>query len=148
MQNFLRFITVLFFLSVITPSLQAQKASVFSTKAGAIKGYDPVAYFSESKAVKGEKSFSYEWQGATWYFSSAENLAAFTGNPEKYAPQYGGYCAYAVSQGYTAGINPDAWRIVEDKLYLNYSSGVQRKWEANQAAFIEQADKNWPKVLK
>lgn len=113
----------------------------------AIKGYDPVAYFKQSKPVKGDSDFTHEWNGATWYFDSAENQQAFITNPEKYAPQYGGYCAWAVSQGYTAKIDPDAWRIHEGKLYLNYSPGVQKTWEKNIPGNISSADKNWPSLL-
>src|SRR5512135_2769630 len=87
----------------------------------AIRGYDPVAYFTESKPVEGSKQFTFEWQGATWRFASAANRDLFAKTPEKYAPQYGGYCAYAVSQGHTATIDPQRWRIVDGKLYLNYS---------------------------
>ncbi|MGD1893307.1 MAG: YHS domain-containing (seleno)protein, partial [Cyclobacteriaceae bacterium] len=114
---------------------------------GAIQGYDPVAYFTDQKPVKGSDEHTYEWKGATWYFASAENVQAFEANPEQYAPQYGGYCAYAVANGYTAKIDPEAWKIVDGKLYLNYNKKVQADWEANQANFIQQANQNWPKVL-
>lgn len=113
----------------------------------AIKGYDPVAYFTEGKPVEGSGDFSAEWKGATWKFASAANRDAFLAEPEKYAPQYGGYCAYAVSQGYTAKIEPEAWKIVDGKLYLNYSLDVQKRWVAKQAEYIAAADQNWPGVL-
>ena len=114
----------------------------------AIKGTDPVAYFENQGPVKGTKDYEYEWKGAKWRFSSAENRDLFIADPERYAPQYGGYCAYAVSQGYTAGIDPEAWSIVDGKLYLNYSLDVQKDWEAMRDAYIEAANKNWPGVLK
>lgn len=114
----------------------------------AVGGYDTVSYFTESKAIKGSKEFSTEYKGATWYFSSQENLVAFTNNPEKYAPQYGGYCAWAVSQGYTAKGDPQQWSIHEDKLYLNYNADVQNRWLVDKENFILQGDKNWPQVLK
>ena len=114
----------------------------------AIEGYDPVAYFQQNQAVEGSKKFQHEWQGAKWNFSSAENRDLFAANPEKFAPQYGGYCAYAVSQNTTAGIDPDQFTILDGKLYLNYNAKIQKKWEQNRAAYIEQADKNWPKVLE
>ena len=114
---------------------------------GAIKGYDPVAYFTQGGPAKGRGAHSYEWMDATWYFASAENMELFSGNPEKYAPQYGGYCAYAVSQGYTAKIDPDAWKIVDDKLYLNFSLKVQKLWEEDIPGHIAKADENWPKIL-
>ena len=114
---------------------------------GAIKGYDPVAYFSQGEPAKGRGAHSHEWMGATWYFANAENRELFAAEPEKYAPQYGGYCAYAVSQGYTAKIDPDAWKIVDDKLYLNFSLKVQKIWEEDIPGYIAKADVNWPKIL-
>jgi hypothetical protein len=112
----------------------------------AIKGYDPVAYFTAGKPVEGLKEFEYVWQDAKWRFASAANRDAFKAAPENYAPQYGGYCAWAVSQGYTANIDPSAWKIVECKLYLNYSADVQKKWQADIPGFIKSADTNWPKL--
>ena len=130
------------------PMSAAAIAPVYSTYlGGAIRGYDPVAYFTVKKPVKGKKDFSHKWKGATWYFSSARNRDLFRDNPEKYAPRYGGYCAYAVSQGYTASIVPEAWRIVDGKLYLNYSKGVQQTWEQDIPGFIKLGDKNWPQLL-
>ncbi len=121
---------------------------VFSTLlGGAIRGYDTVAYFTEGRPVKGKSAFSHRWKGATWYFASAESRDLFRAEPEKYAPRYGGYCAYAVSQGYTASIDPDAWKIVGGKLYLNYSKSVQELWEKDAPGHIARADKNWPRVL-
>ena len=113
----------------------------------AIKGYDPVAYFTDQKPVKGEKAFKFEWMDAEWRFASQENLDKFKADPEKYAPQYGGYCAWAVSQGSTAGIDPDAWKIVEGKLYLNYNKKIQKKWETDIPGHIKLADENWPKII-
>jgi len=113
----------------------------------AIKGYDPIAYFTAGKPTKGDKAFSHEWNGAMWRFASAENLAAFKADPERHAPQFGGYCAWAVAQGYTAGIDPDAWKIVDGKLYLNYSLDVQKKWVKDIPGHISAAEANWPKLL-
>lgn len=113
----------------------------------AIKGTDTVAYFTEGRAVKGLKKFEAEWNGAVWRFASAENRDLFTAAPEKYAPQYGGYCAWAVSQGYTAGIDPEAWKIVDGKLYLNYSREVQKTWEKDIPGNIRLADQNYPKLV-
>ena len=113
----------------------------------AIRGTDPVAYFTEGGPVAGSSEFTYTWGNATWQFASAENRDLFAANPEQYAPQYGGFCAWAVSQGYTASIDPDAWRIVDGKLYLNFSRGVQRRWERDIPGNINQADANWPGVL-
>ena len=117
-----------------------------SSWSGAIEGYDPVAYFEEGKPVEGDSDYSYEWLGATWYFSSAENRDLFAADPEKYAPQYGGYCAWAVSQGYTAKIDPQAWSVVDDKLYLNYSLDVQKQWSHDVPGNITKADANWPGI--
>ena len=113
----------------------------------AIRGYDPVAYFKESQPVEGQSDFKHEWMGATWYFASQENLDDFVKNPEQFAPQYGGYCAWAVSQNYTASIDPKAWHIHEGKLYLNYSKEVQDKWSQNIPGNIKEGDKNWPEIL-
>ncbi|MCR9940406.1 YHS domain-containing (seleno)protein [Vibrio owensii] len=113
----------------------------------AIRGYDPVAYFTQSKPVKGDSDFTYRWNDAKWYFSSAENRDAFVKNPEKFAPQYGGYCAWAVSKGYTAKIDPNAWNIHDGKLYLNYSKSVQASWQQDIPGNIASGDKNWPKLL-
>lgn len=114
----------------------------------AIRGYDPVAYFTAGKPVEGESRFSQRYMGANWHFASAENRQRFIDNPEQYAPQYGGYCAWAVSQGYTASIDPDAWAIVDGKLYLNYSKSVQSQWQQDTAGNIARADANWPGLLE
>jgi YHS domain-containing protein len=113
----------------------------------AVGGYDAVAYFEEEAAVKGAKDFSYDYQGATWRFSSAENLEQFKADPAAYAPQYGGYCAWAVAQGYTAPGNPENWTVRGDKLYLNYDDKVQADWLKDPDGFIAKADANWPGVL-
>lgn len=113
----------------------------------AVGGFDPVAYFTDGKPVEGKKEFSTKWMGADWRFASAENLAKFQAAPEKYAPQYGGYCAWAVSQGYTASGDPKYWAVVDGKLYLNYDAKVQKTWDADRPGFIARADGNWPKVL-
>jgi YHS domain-containing protein len=114
----------------------------------AVSGYDPVAYFKDNKPVEGDSAYEYEWNGVTWRFASQANLDAFKASPEAYAPQFGGYCAWAVSQGYTASATPEAWRIVDGKLYLNYSKGVQATWEQDVPGNIAKADENWPKVLE
>jgi hypothetical protein len=113
----------------------------------AVGGYDPVAYFNEGKPVEGRKEFTHVWKGVTWRFASEKNRDAFRGKPDAFAPQYGGYCAWAVSQGYTAKGDPRHWRIVEGKLYLNYDAKVQRDWEKDIPGHIAKGDRNWPKVL-
>ena len=114
----------------------------------AVGGYDPVAYFTEGKPVEGKKDFSMSYQGAEIRFASQANLELFQQNPEVYFPQYGGYCSWAVSQGYTAKGDPEFWRIVDGKLYLNYNQEVQQTWEADIPGFIGAANSNWPKVLE
>ena len=118
----------------------------FNRNGAAIRGFDPVAYFTEAKPVRGRSEFFLEWRGATWEFASAANRDAFAAEPERYAPQYGGYCAWAVSQGYTASTDPAAWRIVDGKLYLNYSRGVQKRWAQDVPGNIAKADQNWPSL--
>ena len=113
----------------------------------AVSGYDTVAYFTEGRPVEGSSEYEVEWNGAVWRFASAENKALFEAAPEDYAPQYGGYCAWAVSEGNTASSQPDLWRIVEGKLYLNYSPRIQRRWEEDIPGHISKADANWPSVL-
>jgi YHS domain-containing protein len=114
----------------------------------AIKGYDPVAYFTDGKPVKGLYEHRLDWQGAEWRFASREHLDLFKADPARYAPQYGGYCAWAVAQNDTAGIDPAAWRIVDGKLYLNYNDKIQARWEADIPGNITKADANWPGLLK
>jgi len=119
-------------------------ASTFSKVA--IEGTDPVAYFTESRAVEGKSNLIAEWNGAVWRFVSEENRKKFESDPARYAPQYGGYCAWAVSKGYTASIDPNAWSIVDGKLYLNYSKNVRKDWQVDAAGNIAKADANWPKL--
>ncbi|NJK77000.1 MAG: YHS domain-containing protein [Microcoleus sp. SU_5_6] len=120
----------------------------YSEKGVAIRGTDPVAYFTESKPVAGKPEFTHKWGDATWQFSSAQNRDLFAQNPEKYAPQYGGFCAWAVSQGYTAATDPNAWKIADNKLYLNYNSAVQWGWEKDISGNVAKGDKNWPGLAK
>ncbi len=110
----------------------------------AIDGYDPVAYFEQNKAVKGDASISAEHEGATYHFASSSNRDIFAANPTKFAPKYGGFCAYAVSKGYTAPIDPQAFSVVDGALYLNYSKGVRKIWSEDIPGNIELGDKNWP----
>lgn len=120
--------------------------TVYTAGGAAIEGYDPVAYFTDGKPVKGKAELSHDWMGVTWRFASAEHRDAFAAEPEKYAPQYGGFCAWAVSQGYTAQIDPAAWRIEGGKLYLNYSPSVQARWAQDIPGNIGKADRNWPDI--
>ena len=109
----------------------------------AIGGYDPVAYFTDKSAVRGAKKYSHKWGGKTWRFRSAENRDTFAAMPDKYAPAYGGYCAYGVAQGYTVKIDPDAFTIDNGKLYLNYSKGIKKRFDSDRPGFITKANANW-----
>ncbi|MDE0307893.1 MAG: YHS domain protein [Albidovulum sp.] len=125
----------------------AAQPEVFSRNGAAINGYDPVAYFLEEKPVKGLDEHSLTWKGAVWKFSNDENKALFEEDPDAYAPQYGGYCAYAVSKNYTAKTEPDAWTLYDGKLYLNYSKLVRALWAVDIPGNVEKGDENWPGVL-
>ena len=114
----------------------------------AIQGYDAVAYFTAGKPVKGAAQFTHPWQGATWQFSTAANRDLFASAPEKYAPAYGGFCAYAVSRNYTAGIDPASWTIVNGRLFLNYSRRAQELWLEARDANIGKGDANWPALSR
>lgn len=119
----------------------------FSKKA--LSGYDTVAYFTQGKPVKGSDQFKTEYKGAEWQFISQANLDAFKANPEKYAPQFGGYCAYAVGKyNDLVSTDPEAWKIVNGKLYLNYDKDIQAEWVANQSEYITKANANWPGLIK
>jgi YHS domain. len=144
--------TLIFVSILFCSSLWAADPPIYSHKSkGAIKGVDVVAYFGlkeGDKAVPGADEFSYLWQGATWKFSSEENKNTFMENPEAYAPQYGGYCAFSVAHGFTTSIRPDSWKIVDGKLYLNYSRISYLRWRLDSEDKIKEADANWPGVLK
>lgn len=112
----------------------------------AIKGYDPVAYFTQQRAVRGKEAISYDWLGATWQFSSDQHKRLFAGDPAKYAPQYGGHCADGVAYGeLTTNIDPEAWRIIEGKLYLNYDPGAAAELEEVEGQ-LEKSIANWPEI--
>lgn len=112
----------------------------------AIQGYDPVAYVTQSAAVEGDAGITADYNGATYQFASAANRDAFAADPARYAPQYGGFCAFAVSKGYTAPIDPQAFTVVDNKLYLNYSPSVRSLWSKDIPGNIVKGDSNWPKL--
>ena len=128
------------------PALAGGHVNAASVGGTAIEGHDPVAYFTEGKPIEGSGAHTYQWNGATWKFASRENRDSFAASPRKFAPQYGGYCAWAVAEGYTAGIDPDAWRVVDGKLYLNYSKSIQKRWARDIPGNIAKGDANWPKI--
>ena len=124
-------------------SFSHAETPVFATDEGAIRGYDPVAYFTDDKAVKGSAEFTIDWNGATWRFASAANRDAFAADPLRYAPQYGGHCAFAMSTGKLVPTDPEAWHIADGKLYLNYSKRVQRRWLRDVPGYVAKADAQW-----
>jgi YHS domain-containing protein len=125
----------------------AMEPEVFSDGGLAIRGTDPVAYFREGAAVAGDASHQLMWHGATWTFASTENMLAFEMNPDAYAPQFGGYCAFALAQGALASTDPQAWTINEGKLYLNYSLGVRDRWSTDIPGNVAKAEGFWPDIL-
>jgi YHS domain-containing protein len=145
-----RWLIGLFAVVALSSAAFARSPEVYTgiLSATAVGGYDPVAYFTEGKPVQGKKEIAFTWKGVSWRFANEKNLEAFKAKPEAYAPQYGGYCAWAVSQGYTAKGDPKAWSIVDGKLYLNYNADVHKTWQKDAPGNIVKADKNWPKVLE
>ena len=114
----------------------------------AIKGFDAVAYFKEGKAVKGNKDISFDYDGAKWLFATVDHKELFIKEPSHYAPQYGGFCAFAVSQNSLADIDPAAWTVLNDKLYLNYNASISQKWNEKKDQYIKDADQHWPQLEK
>lgn len=110
-------------------------------------GYDVVSYFSGTP-LAGSQDITSQWEGATWRFANVQNKAAFDADPARYAPQYGGYCAYAVAKGSTAKGDPEAWSVVDGKLYLNLSQSIRATWQQDIPANIAAGNANWPKVLE
>lgn len=143
----LYFLTVVFSLLFSLTGF-AQQPEVFQTKGYAINGYDVVSYFTETKPAKGDSSYAIEWNNAKWLFATSKNMELFKKDPEKYAPQYGGYCAYGCSRGYKAPTTYDAYSIVNGKLYFNYNTDVRVIWNKYQENFIKKADVNWIQIVK
>ncbi len=121
----------------------AQQSAVFAPDGKALRGYDPVAYFTQKQPTKGDSTISFAYQGATWYFASTANRDAFKASPDKYVPQYGGYCAYGTSEGHKAPTQPDAWAVIDDKLYLNYNTKVKTLWDKQRDERIQKANQQW-----
>src|ERR1041385_4266792 len=139
-------VVALFAFALSCTAAHAQKSEVYVKKGYAANGYDVVAYFTQKQPVEGKKTFLYQWHDAYWLFSTKENLEAFSKDPEKYAPQFGGYCAYGVSQGHKAPTQPDAWTIINEKLYLNYDTGVRKLWQKDIDGNIEKGKVNWQQI--
>ena len=127
------------------PPVNTLKPGLFGGRSDtAILGFDPVAYFTDGKPVKGQDSFTHEYLGAKWKFASQAHLDLFKSDPRKYAPQYGGYCAYGVAQGVTPETDPAAFVVRDNKLYLNLSKSVQKLWQQDIAGYVKDANNNWP----
>jgi len=137
-------ISAIFFIQAAT----AQSSEVFAPSGIAINGYDPVAFFTEGKPLKGLSEFNFNWKNVQWNFVSKVNLDSFKTAPEKFAPQFGGYCAYGTSQGHKAPIQIDTWTIVNDKLYFNYNMKVKGLWDKNRMPLIDSANVKWPSIKK
>jgi YHS domain-containing protein len=134
--------------TLIAPAAAFAKAKpVYTEGKIAIDGTDTVAYFDQGKPVPGSKKHKLQYNGSKWLFSTSENKAKFEANPEAYAPQYGGYCAYAMARGAVAPTVPEAWRIVDGKLYLNFSKAIQKRWQKDIPGEISKANANWPRSL-
>ncbi len=114
----------------------------------AIQGYDVVAYFTDHRAVRGSTEHEVVWEGATWRFASAAHASTFRAAPDRYAPEYGGFCAYAMARGERVRIDPEAWSIAGGKLYLNYSLSVRTRWSEDRADYIRDADRHWAEMLR
>jgi YHS domain-containing protein len=139
---------VLLFASLAFAVAQAKMLVNVDKHGIALKGHDPVAYFTQGKPVKGFADFVSEFGGAKYRFSSEENKKLFDADPAKYAPQFGGYCGYAVSKGYTAEIDPEAFIIMDGRLILQYSKSVLKTWEKDAQGYLSRADANWLKVVE
>lgn len=147
--------TSLLFLGLVTSAMAAERINTLEKKGLfgyepngiAIRGYDTVAYFTQGKPVEGNDKFTTQWSDATWKFSSQEHLDLFSAEPEKYAPQYGGYCAYGVANESLVKIEPEQWSIVDDKLYLNYNAKLNREWKKDIAGYVAKADALFEKLL-
>ena len=136
-------------LALVSVSTASAKTLVNVNSSGVgIKGHDPVAYFTDSKAVKGSAQIQSRSNGVNYYFASAQNKAVFDANPGKHEPQFGGFCAWAVSQGYTAPIDPNAFQIVNGRLLLQYSLGVREGFSEDAEGNLKKADANWPSIVE
>jgi hypothetical protein len=147
MQAFFRFVTVT--LAGLVFAVAAHAQSFNNDRGIAAKGYDVVAYFTDGKPVKGNPQFTHEHGGVKWQFASAAHRDMFRADPAKYAPQYGGYCAYGVSVGGLYDVEPDtSWTVVDGKLYLNKNPDVKQTWLKDVPGYVSKAEANWPKIRK
>lgn len=140
-------IIIIALLIMVWGPVAGQTSEIFQKDGKAIGGYDPVAFFTQGAAVKGNEAIRAEWKGAQWYFGNEEHKNAFLAEPAKYAPQYGGYCAYGTADGHKAPTMADTWTIIDGKLYFNYNKKVKELWNKDTKGYIGQADKNWPLIM-
>ena len=151
MNRLLYGICVMFVIVGISGALivrgQAATRTVNSDKGIAVHGYDVVAYFSDNAAIKGSAQFAHTWNGVEWRFATPDHREAFVKDPARYAPAFGGYCAYGVSRGYAVDVDPEAFAVVDGRLYLNYSKSVQRTWNQDRAGYIDKANQRWSEVM-
>jgi len=132
---------------LLLPAVASAEGKIFVKDGVALGGTDPVAYFEVGEPVQGSASHTHEWRGAQWHFANAEHRERFAETPEAYAPQYGGWCAWAAAENYAAETMPEAWNIVDGKLYLNANMQVKLRWERDIEGFIMAADANWPDIF-
>jgi len=138
-------IAIIFLSSVA--GVRTQKSPVYAPHGIALDGYDPVAFFTHGKPVKGSSIYSFKWMNTTWQFADKTDLESFEKAPEKYAPQYGGYCAYGAAKGVKASVEADTWTIMDGKLYFNYDRKVKDLWNQDRTKFIDLANKQWPQIV-
>jgi YHS domain-containing protein len=146
-RQFLHYAAALGASGLIPARAHAAQPMYFAQMGIAINGFDPVAYFQDAGPLEGSRKFKVMWKGATWRFATAENQARFEASPRAYAPQYGGYCAFAVAHGATASTDPQAWTVHDGKLYLNHTLAVRERWLQDIPGYVQRADANWPDVL-
>jgi YHS domain-containing protein len=143
----MRFYLLSVFIFLAACSSSGKKgAEIFQKNGVAIGGYDPVAFFTEGKPVKGTATYTAKWKDANWQFASQANLDSFTNAPEKYAPQYGGYCAYGTADGHKAPTEAETWTVLNGKLYFNYNQDVKATWDKDRPKYIHRANTNWEKI--
>ena len=143
MKALLSIAAIIFFFSC---SSKKSNSEIFIVDGKAIRGYDAVAFHLDQKAIPGTKTYTYQWKGADWQFANQQHLDSFKLHPDKYAPQYGGYCAFGVADSHKAPTETGTWTVKDGKLYFNYNDEVKRAWLTDQQAYINKADKLWPTV--
>jgi YHS domain-containing protein len=152
-MRFTHLLSAIVALAVTAPVVSAQAAAdkvlVNVDKRGlALEGYDPVAFFTDGKPVKGTTAYTTRYHGAEYHFASEAHRVLFAADPAKYAPQFGGYCAYGVSRGHAVPVEIDTWQLIDGRLVLNYDQGVKKKFDADRAGNLRLADEKWPGIVE